>query len=212
MREFIRKNERLILIILIGVVGVGVIISILKSDYIAEPEPEEYRFDLTEEGDVIPPVEFVVQVEGCVKNPGIYRIEPGCRVEDAIEVAGGTTPEGDPECLNLVMFVVDGMRIYVPEKGSPRDRPQDYVDIGIQEGEDLPFVPMMVEVDGKVNINTAGVEELTKLPGIGEGLAKEIVSHREETGLFERVDDIMEVSGIGKITYKRIEPYIVVGE
>lgn len=216
MRELFRTKERIVLIILVFAFAVGLAIIIVKSVFVPEPTPKEYRFELDGEGEggdgVKTPVQFVVQVEGCVEEPGIYRIDPGCRVEDAIEVAGGVTEEGDPECLNLVMFVVDGMRIYVPEAGSPRDRPQDYVDIGIQEGEDLTYSSYLVDFEGKIDINSAGVEELTRLPGIGEGLAGEIVKYREECGNFVRVRDIMKVSGIGEVTFKRIEPYIEVGE
>lgn len=212
MSEVFKPRERLLLIILVAIFSLGVIISLFKSVFMGKPEPKEYHFDLSEaSGDEGGVVQFVVQVEGCVEEPGIYRIEPGCRVEDVIEVAGGITDEGDPECLNLVMFVVDGMRIYVPEVGSPRDRPQDYVDIGIQGGEDLVFSPYLVDFEEKIDINEAGVEELMKLPGIGEGLAGEIVKYREKNGDFVRVRDIMNVSGIGEVTYMRIEPYIEVG-
>lgn len=152
-----------------------------------------------------------VYVCGYVNNPDVYRCREGARIYEVIELAGGFSSEADSEYLNLVAVVADGQRIYVPSKeevlkaqneggiGSAFDGDGGSLDTGSGYG-----------TGGKVNINTAGAELLMTLPGIGESRAKDIISYRNTNGSFERIEDIMKVSGIKNASYEKIKDLIKV--
>ncbi len=118
----------------------------------------------------------VVHVAGAVAEPGVYELPSGARVQDAIDAAGGALVPADLDVLNLARVVVDGERLAVGEAA----------DAAAAGG-----------ADGKVNVNVAGADALTALPGVGPVLAQRIVDYREEHGPFASVEALDAVSGIG---------------
>lgn len=140
---------------------------------------------------------IVIDIKGAVKKPGVYTMKEGERVVDAIEKAGGLLKEADQNQLNLASLLKDEMIIYVPKKGE-------------QQEKRLQANGLLQEDDGKIRINSASVEELQKLKGIGPAKAEAIVSYREENGPFQTVEDLLEVSGIGEKTLETIKDDIVV--
>ena len=146
---------------------------------------------------------LVVDVEGAVQNPGVYALPPGSRVRDAIQVAGGFRMEAVPEVVNQAAMLTDGMWIYVPFAGTPTPH----------AATPTP-APMgtMVPQQSLVNINTATAEELEALPRIGPALAQRIIEYRTEHGPFQRVDDLINVKGIGATLLEKIRPLVTVGE
>lgn len=140
---------------------------------------------------------IVIDIKGAVKKPGVYTMKVGERVVDAIEKAGGLLKEADQNQLNLASLLKDEMVIYVPKKGEQQEKP-------------LQANGLLQEDDGKIRINSASVEELQKLKGIGPAKAEAIVSYREENGPFQTVEDLLEVSGIGEKTLETIKDDIVV--
>jgi competence protein ComEA len=148
-----------------------------------------------------------VHVAGAVVRPGVYTLDENGRVEDAVEAAGGFLIEADKNALNLAARLEDGERVdipfvagFVPEDGSGF--------AVITEGAPSPS-PLG---DDLVDINTASLEELDKLPGIGPTIAQRIIEYREENGLFASIDDIVNVPGIGSATFAEIRDLITVGE
>ena len=133
-----------------------------------------------------------VQVSGAVVNPGVYQLPVGSRVYQAIEKAGGLRDDSCAKDLNQARVLTDGEMIYV------------------NTVEELEEVQSSDSGDGKVNINTATVEELTTLPGIGETRAQTIIDYRESNGLFSVPEDLMKVSGIGENTYNKLSGAIKV--
>ncbi len=133
-----------------------------------------------------------VQVSGAVKKPGVYKLDDGSRVYQAIEKAGGLREDACATELNQARVLTDGEMIYIGTIEESQSRAPAAAD------------------DGKVNINTATVEELTKLPGIGETRAQTIVDYRESNGLFSCPEDIKKVSGIGDSLYGRMAEIIKV--
>jgi competence protein ComEA len=131
----------------------------------------------------------IVHVAGAVRAPGVYELDDGARVDDAVRTAGGPVGEADLDGLNLAAPVVDGQRVYVPVVGEV----------------DPASVPSGMPVDGTdgtassgpVDLNTATVEELESLPGVGPATAAAIVDDRDRNGPFASVDDLDRVSGIG---------------
>ncbi len=158
------------------------------------------------------PAWVVVHVGGAVKSPGVYHLREGQRVHEAISLAG---PEEDADLdrLNLAALLKDSQRIIVPRKGeslSSGDRPPGPgggYDPGSWPGDPgsgsgSPAYPL--------NVNTASARELETLPGIGPVLAGAIVDYREKCGPFERLEDLLNVSGIGEKILARISGYLVV--
>jgi competence protein ComEA len=135
-----------------------------------------------------------VYVSGAVQNPDVYSLPSDSIVKNALTAAGGATADADLDRINLAMSLVDGQQVYVPRKGE----------------EQVPVAPPgnPAATAGKVNINTAPLAELETLPGIGPGLAQRILDYREGHGAFARIEDVMEVSGIGEATFAKIQDSI----
>lgn len=132
-----------------------------------------------------------VHVSGSVVNPGVYEVPEGTRVYEAVEAAGGFSKEADRDYVNLVEVLRDGEKVYIPST--------DEILAGSVEAD-----------SGLVNINTATVEKLCTIPGIGETRAKAIVDYRSQYGNFATVEDLMNVSGIKEGTFNKIKDYIKV--
>jgi competence protein ComEA len=130
-----------------------------------------------------PSPEISVYVEGEVVNPGVYVLEQGVHISDAIEAAGGFTSNADQSSVNLSATPKDGAQIHVYRAG---------------------------EVPQKVNINTAEVWLLESLPGIGETLAQRIVDYRVANGYFQSIDDLKQMDGIGAAVFEKIKDKITI--
>ena len=142
-------------------------------------------------------VVIFVDIKGAVKNPGVYQMKSGDRVKDALDAAGGLTDEADSQKVNLAQRVEDQMVIVVPKVG--------------EEVTEIPAGAMSKEAakDGKVNINTATVEELKTLKGVGEKKAEAIIEYRKKNGSFKTKEDLMKVRGIGKKLFESFQERIV---
>lgn len=138
------------------------------------------------------PATILVHAAGAVVHPGVYSMAPGARVSDLLAVAGGPRPEADLDRVNLAAPIADGSRVYVPERGE--DPPP--VVAGDAPSGSSGGAP--VDPGQTVNLNTATASELEALPGVGPATAAAIVEHRERTGPFASVDDLLEVRGIGE--------------
>jgi competence protein ComEA len=135
------------------------------------------------------PGSVVVHVAGSVVAPGVYELPAGSRVADAIAAAGGATADAEPDAMNLAAPVVDGDRIAVPRRGEPLPvSGAGGVSHAATDG---------AEAIGPVNVNTATIDQLDALPGVGPATAAAIVAHRDANGPFVRVEDLEAVRGIG---------------
>jgi competence protein ComEA len=134
------------------------------------------------------PYTLRVYVTGAVDHPDVYVLPQDSIVKDAVEAAGGATEEADLERINLAVTVTDGQHVHVPRQGeepSPVEPPSGQPATG-----------------GKVNLNTSDSAALETLPGIGPTLAQRIIDYRQAHGPFERIEDLMQVSGIGQATFE----------
>lgn len=138
---------------------------------------------------------IAVHVTGEVKERGLIYINEGSRALDAIRAAGGALDTADLDRINLAKVMQDGEKLHVPAVGEVLDN-NAYLGYN--------------EVNAKININTATVAQLDTLQGIGPVLAQRIVDFREKEGRFERIEDIMKVSGIGPKVYENIKDSITV--
>ena len=173
-----------VLVLLIVLIGVGSGLLFYKR---TERPPLEILLPTT----TAVTTEVKVYVSGAVAHPGVYTMRQGDRVLDAIDAAGGTTENADLTRINLAAKVKDEQQIHVPKPGESLP----------QESSGQPQ---------KININTASVEALDTLPDIGETKAQAIVNYRKEHGDFKRIEDLVEVAGIGSSTYENLKNLITV--
>lgn len=147
-----------------------------------------------------------VHVAGAVLRPGVYELDENSRVEDAVDAAGGFVIEADKNALNLAAHLEDGERLDIPYvAGFIPDSDSGFV--VISEGTPSPLVG-----EELLNINTASLEELDKLPGIGPTIAQRIIDYRTANGPFASINEIINVAGIGSATFAEIQDLITVGE
>lgn len=166
---------------------------------------------IEETEEVLAPVELVaeavavpilVDVKGAVKHPGLYSMQDGDRLLDAVDKAGGYTEAADTRLLNHAQRLLDESVVYVPIAG---EEPPVY---------EQPATETAASSDGsnanaKVNINTATESDFQSLPGIGPAKATAIFQYREEHGAFTQLDGLKNVSGIGDKTFEKLEPNII---
>ena len=149
--------------------------------------------------------EVYVDIDGAVVSPGVYRLKDGARVAQAIDAAGGLTPEADVTGLNRASKVADGQKIYVPKVGEQQANAS-----GGGSDDSTVSTSGVSDSAGLVNINTASASELQTLSGIGPSMAQSIIDERTKNGAFASVDDLMRVSGIGEKKLAKIKDCICV--
>ena len=192
---------RQILYVLIGVVAgfvlAGVVFLLSRSD---AGEPVVLEAPPTQ-----PPLQ--VHVIGAVLRPGLYAFAEGSRVQDAVTAAGGLTSDADLTRINLAAKLEDGQQLDIPGGGGA---------VAAQPGPTagfrvLPSGEATATPSGDlVNINTASADVLATLPGIGPTTAQRIVDYRTENGPFARIEDLLNVAGIGPATFDNINTLITV--
>ena len=160
---------------------------------------------------------IVVHVVGEVNSPGVVTLNEGARIIDAINAAGGKTEEADLSKVNLAYIIEDGVQIYIPSISETskigENNEEEIKYIREDAGEGIILASASEEIDTKqvkVNINTANLEKLQTLPGIGESTAKKIIEYREQNGKFSKIEDIKNVSGIGESKYNTLKDNITV--
>lgn len=155
---------------------------------------------------------WYVDIKGAIKVPQVVPVTPGIRVHDVVEMAGGVTGEADQSQVNLAQLVTDQMVIYVPKVGEEVSPSTEAL---VADSKVTESAVSESSGDGTsggdlVNINTADTTMLQTLSGIGEKRAADIINYRETNGLFETVDDLDQVSGIGEKTMEKLRPLITV--
>jgi competence protein ComEA len=157
------------------------------------------------------PGPIMVYVNGHVVAPDVYELPPDGRVGDAVEAAGGWADDADTAVVNLAQPLVDGMQIYVPSETETTAVPPPVVtepNTSTRSGTSID----VTDSNGLVNINTASLEELDALPGVGPSTAQKILNYRDEYGRFNTIEELMNVSGIGEAKFGSVKDLITVGE
>ncbi|HEM5108676.1 TPA: helix-hairpin-helix domain-containing protein [Streptococcus suis] len=146
--------------------------------------------------------QLVVDVKGAVAKPGLYTLEEGSRVNDAVDAAGGLTSQADPKSINLAQKLSDEAVVYVASKDE---------NISVVASTTTSSAMSQEEKNTSlVNLNTATEADLQTISGIGAKRATDIIAYREANGGFKSVDDLNNVSGIGDKTMESIRPYVTV--
>ncbi len=147
--------------------------------------------------------EIYISIQGEIANPGVYLLPGGSRVYELINLAGGVTDNADTASINMVFILQDGMQIIIP---SIQSEEEAYV-----VSDDLTAKSNTADSKRKlVNINTASIQELTSLTGIGDTRAKAIIAYRDSGGVFKKPEDLMNVTGIKSGIYEALKDEICV--
>ena len=147
---------------------------------------------------------IVVEIKGEVARPDVYQLEEGSIIKDLIDMAGGVTEEADLSCINRAEELVNHELIII---GNINDETESSVvqNSSVSSGNST-------DNDSKsstlININTASIQELDTLPGIGEATANKIINYREEKGKFNSIEEIKNVNGIGDKKYEELKTLI----
>lgn len=146
-----------------------------------------------------------VQVTGAVRAPGVYKLPMGARVFEAVQKAGGMTDDAAAESLNQALELSDGQMIvlYTQQEWEQLQKGGTTVDT---DGA----LAVAQQDDGRININTASLEQLCTISGIGQSRAQSIITYREQNGAFGSIEEIMNVSGIKDGLFQKIKDKIKV--
>ncbi len=232
-------KKTIISILIVVILIIAVLIIVFKNkkeetkiiETFVEEKVEEEKEEIIEE--------FIsVDIKGQIKKPGVYKIEKNLdsRVNDLIKYAGGLTTKADTSVINLSMKLKDQMVIIIYSKDEvkkySKTKEKEQEKLCICDKEELKNDACIKEeqinndnqepsntIDNQeqeiqsntlININKASKEELMTISGIGESKAISIIKYREEIGLYQKIEDIMNVSGIGEALYQKIKDYITV--
>jgi len=153
------------------------------------------------------PASLRIYVSGAVHVPDVYILPPGSIVKDAIKAAGGSSDDADLVRINLALALYDQQQIYVPRLGEATPAAP------LPDGAPPPTLTASSETGdsgGKIDLNTATLEQLDTLPGIGPAIAQRIIDYRQANGTFASLEEIMEVKGIGQATFEKLQEFVVV--
>lgn len=149
--------------------------------------------------------EIFVHITGCVQKQGVYKLKNDNRINDLVKMAGGLCADADLERINLSRKLVDEMKVHIYKIGE-----KDKIDtIDLTNESSSMDLKNNISTSKKININTASLEELTTLSGIGETRAKEIIEYRKNNK-FLKIEDLMNISGIGNKTFEKIKENITI--
>lgn len=196
----------------------------VESPVSAAAESEEKETSLPEEAakEIPSPAPVTVHICGAVKVPGVYILEQGSRIYQAVELAGGFSEQAGQDALNQAQLLADGMKVYVPtmeEAEALRETKEEAPEwIMLDEGDGgagsaanaSQDLSLSSQAQGLVNINTANEAQLCTLPGVGSSKAGSIIRYREAHGAFQRIEDIMNVEGIKDGLFNKIKDSITV--
>jgi competence protein ComEA len=148
-------------------------------------------------------------ISGAVHSPDVYSLPPDSIVRDLVQMAGGFNGEAAAEAVNLALPLADGMHVHIPTRDEASTSPPLIT---------MPLAPASnsstdgsSSAGGLININTATLEELDTLPGIGPSTAQKIIDHRNSYGPFLTIEAVLDVPGIGPVKFEQIRTLITVG-
>ena len=189
-------------VIVIILVGRGMMASSMKEKVMVTNAVNTTR---VEETTTIMPQNCYVDIKGEVLRPGVYEFSCESRIQEVIKKAGGFTEEADEIKINLAQKISDQMQIIVPNLHSKQE---GGVTEGNSEKGNLSNTTPSNLKQGTVNINTATLEQLQTIKGIGKKKAEAILQYRKEHGAFRTKEDLLQVKGIGKKALEAIESQV----
>ena len=202
-----QEKIAIILLLIVIIVGVGIVLNknINKEDNFIINRVSDISENNPAIQIEIPSV--IIHIAGAVKNPGVYQLKSTDRIVDVVKIAGGATEEANLDLINLAALLKDGQKIIVPYK--TYSETGEEINKNINYNEETMYSSSS-STSAKININTANANMLQTLSGIGPVLSERIIEYRNQNGLFEVIDDIKDVSGIGEKKFEGIKDLICV--
>lgn len=228
VQEFLKNKKRIGILVILGIIVIAVGIIYIKSGFkelkkndtesifvdetdsissLANKNGKETKdnSDKVDSKEVSIPVKdksIIVEIKGEVKKPDVYTLDENSIIKDLIEVAGGLTENADVSNINRAKKLQNHELIYIANKNEK--------DIEVKGTNSSTDLTNKETVSGKVNINSATLDDLKTLNGIGDSKAKSIIEYREKNGDFKSIEDIKNVTGIGEKMYEKIKDQIEV--
>ena len=179
-----------------------------------------FTFTYKNEVEVTPSIS--VEIKGAIKNPGVYKIEENKIVKDIIELSGGLLDNADISTLNMARRLNDEMVVVIYTNDEINEMKEGSTSVKYIDKECVcPIIEKynclsdivsnldgVINLTGKISLNSGTVEEFITLPGIGEVKAKDIIAYREANKGFKTIEEIMNVKGIGQATFEKIKYYL----
>lgn len=207
------KNKKVIFFIILLICPTVLVIKdklLSKQDLYILTEEKKISEEVVEEKNVkneennITNKVITVYISGEVNKPGIVTLSDDDRLATAVEKVGGTTKKADLNGVNLAIKLQDEMHYIIPKIGDMAKANNSKLEANDNTNQSEPLKT------SQVNINTATIEELDKLPGVGEATANKIVSHRNDNGQFKSIEEIKNVNGIGDKKFEEMKELICV--
>lgn len=228
VKSFLQKYFLLIIMFLLSLTSLG--FSLYNTYYLSnqysketvtlpDNHLEESSKEETKELESIPEEKYYVDIKGYVKKPGVYEVSKTSIVNDCLKLAGGLLKNADTTTINLSKPVSAAMVIYVPKKNEVIKSTTDKTTTTTTEIPNNAAIPdnsntssdtSSATLNLKINLNTASKEELTKLSGIGEAKAQDIIDYRNINGSFKTIEEIKNISGIGDALFAKIKDNITI--
>lgn len=228
VKSFLQKYFLLIIMFLLSLTSLG--FSLYNTYYLSnqysketvtlpDNHLEESSKEETKELESIPEEKYYVDIKGYVKKPGVYEVSKTSIVNDCLKLAGGLLKNADTTTINLSKPVSAAMVIYVPKKNEVIKSTTGKTTTTATEIPNNAAIPdnsntssdtSSATLNLKINLNTASKEELTKLSGIGEAKAQDIIDYRNTNGSFKTIEEIKNISGIGDALFAKIKDNITI--
>lgn len=228
VKSFLQKYFLLIIMFLLSLTSLG--FSLYNTYYLSnqysketvtltDNHLEETTKEETKELESIPEDKYYVDIKGYVKKPGVYEVSKTSIVNDCLKLAGGLLKNADTTTINLSKPVSAAMVIYVPKKNEVIKSTTDKTTTATTEIPNNAAIPdnsntssntSSATTNLKINLNTASKEELTKLSGIGDAKAQDIIDYRNTNGSFKTIEEIKNISGIGDALFAKIKDNITI--
>lgn len=146
-------------------------------------------------------------ISGAVKHQGVYTLKTGARIQELIEAAGGAKQNAQLKAVNRAVMLKDQDKIHIPYKGEKVEKASNFLSTGAgtTTANESTSGESTQNNGEKVNLNTASAADLQKLNGIGQKKAEQIIAYREQNGQFKKIEDLMQVSGIGEKTFAALK-------
>lgn len=190
-KNFAKKNRKLLIIIGLFSIATFSLYNILAKS--SNDSPKTYEDIVVVDEEKINEdntAKNIIYLTGAIEEPGLYEVPTTSNWGDVVQMAGGLLPYADVNNINLAMPIQDGEHLHIPFNfnGSPEDLLRK----------------------GKININTASIDELTVIKGVGKSTAQKIIDYRTKEKPFTKIEDIMNVKGIGAKTFDKLKDSICV--
>lgn len=215
------RNQLIVAYAIVGLALVGIVVLVVRTGPRGSGEIKIIEPGMAGAStEMLPPKpgKLSIHVAGKVKKPGLYEVAPGSRVKDAIQAAGGALPNADLESLNLAEKLEDGQQVYLAQVGKVKPPAVSVIrggksakpvgESGKSSAKSSGPKKLSKPGEGTVSINSAGLDELQRLPGIGPAMAQRIIDYRIQHGRFQAVDELDEVKGIGPKKLEKLRPFV----